>query len=99
MTQITPQIIDQIALLARLKLTEAEKEMYAAQIGGVLGYIEMLNEVDTKNVPETCQVTGLEDVFRADEPVATDLETKKKLIACFPEKIGTILKVKGVFTE
>jgi aspartyl-tRNA(Asn)/glutamyl-tRNA(Gln) amidotransferase subunit C len=95
--KLTSEQVAQIATLARLSLTEEEKLRYADQLSAIFGYIEMLDEVDTSGVPETCQVTGLMDVVREDVPVSIDEETRKKLIVCFPEKSGDLLKVKAVF--
>ncbi|HBU06670.1 MAG TPA: Asp-tRNA(Asn)/Glu-tRNA(Gln) amidotransferase GatCAB subunit C [Candidatus Magasanikbacteria bacterium] len=89
--------IQQIATLARLELNEKEKAMYAEQLSVVLDYIEMLNEVNTDGVVETCQVTGLEDVVREDKVQEASEEIKQKLINSFPEKMGKLLKVKAVF--
>lgn len=89
--------IEQIAGLARLSLTEPEKGMYAEQLSVVLEYIDMLREVDTEGVPETCQVTGLEDVVREDVATSCDPAVKEKIIQAFPEKVGSLLKVKAVF--
>lgn len=61
------QQIEYIANLARLELTEAEMEKYSSQISGVLEYIEQLQELDVEGVEPTAQVTGLENVLRADE--------------------------------
>ncbi len=94
---LTPQVIEQVAALARLELSEKEKKMYAEQLSVVLDYIEMLNEVNTDNVIETSQVTGLEDVTREDKVVERSEEIKKKLIEIFPDRVGRLLKVKAVF--
>ena len=95
--KLTPQEIEDVAKLARLELSAKEKEMYAEQLSVVFDYIEMLNEVDTDGVEETCQVTGLEDVVREDEVFGASEETKNKIIDQFPEKVGRLLKVKAVF--
>ncbi len=97
--KLTPQQVEDIAKLARLELTSKEKKMYAEQLSVVLDYVDMLNEVDTDGVEETCQVTGLEDVVREDEVYESDEEVKKKIIDQFPEKMGKLLKVKAVFSE
>jgi aspartyl/glutamyl-tRNA(Asn/Gln) amidotransferase C subunit len=57
----------------------------------------ILNEVDTKNVEPTSQVTGLEDVFREDVPV--DSKIKKELISLFPEQNQNELLVHEVFGD
>lgn len=99
MPKLSPHQIEQIAALARLSLTPTEKERYAGQLSAVLDYMEMLNTVDTAEVEETCQVTGLEDVMREDVSRACDKETRAKLLAQFPDKVGDRLKVKAVFDE
>ena len=43
----TTQDVAKIAKLARIRLTEQEKEAFAQEIGGVLKWVEQLSEVDT----------------------------------------------------
>lgn len=89
--------IDYLANLARLELTSDEKERYAEQLSVIFDYIDMLGEVNTDDVPETCQVTGLLDVIREDIAVECDEQTREKLIQSFPQTQGRLLKVKAVF--
>ena len=58
--------IEHLAKLARLKLTDAEKELFSKQMGTVIKYIEKLSELDTKNVEPTAHVLGLNNFFRDD---------------------------------
>ena len=58
--------IEHLAKLARLKLTDAEKELFSKQMGTVIKYIEKLSELDTKNIEPTAHVLGLNNVFRDD---------------------------------
>lgn len=97
--KLTVQDIDYVANLARLKLDDKEKEYYAAQLSVVFDYIDQLQEVETDDVPETCQVTGLMDVTRDDVMVECGETTKKKLITQFPEREANFLKVKEVFNK
>lgn len=96
---LSSEEINKIAHLARLELSDKEKKMYAAQLSVVFDYVKMLGEVDTEGVAETCQVTGLEDVFRADKVKECAEETRQKLIAQFPAHIDDLLKVKQVFED
>ncbi len=91
--------IEDLAKLARLDLTEEEKNRYAEQLSVIFEYFDMLREVDTENVPETCQVTGLLDVTRPDVAVQQDTDKLEKLMACFPERQARLLKVKAVFKK
>src|SRR3989344_5153049 len=75
--------LKKIAQLARIKLTADEEKRYADTISVVLDYMKILNEVDTKGVEQTSQVTGLEDVTRPDEP--RDCKLVKELLAQMPE--------------
>lgn len=90
--------VEEIAALARLKLNSKEKKMYSEQLSAVLDYIETLNEVDTNNIPETCNVAGLENITRDDEIEPADNEKIIRLINCFPDKRINLLKVKAVFS-
>jgi len=64
---ITYEEIKHIAELARLKLSETEITKLGSELAAILNYIEKLKEVDTKNIKETSQVSGLSDVWREDE--------------------------------
>ena len=58
--------IEHLTKLARLKLTDAEKEKFSNQMGTIIEYIEKLGELDTENVEPTANVLGLSNVFRED---------------------------------
>ncbi len=58
--------VEHIAHLARLRLTEEEKELYSSQLSKILDYIEKLNELDTTEVDPTSHVIPLKNVFRED---------------------------------
>lgn len=89
--------IQSIARLARLHLTEEEEIRYAEELSAVLSYVDMLNQVDTTGVEETFQVTGLEDIFRTDEVVASSEEKRKLIIDAFPQEKRGMLAVPNVF--
>lgn len=59
--------VGHIAKLANLPLTDEEKEKFEKQLGETLDYVDQLNEINTKGVEPTSQVTGLENVTREDE--------------------------------
>lgn len=59
--------VKHIAKLANLPISDEEEKKFETQLGETLSYVEMLQEVDTKNVKATNQVTGLENVFREDQ--------------------------------
>ena len=59
--------IDHVALLARLKLSDKEKELFSRQVGGIIKYIDKLNEIDTADVEPTAHVLQVKNVFREDK--------------------------------
>ncbi len=59
--------VEKVSLLARLQLTEAELTTMTEQLGQVVGYIELLSELDTEDVEPMAHAVGLSNVFRADE--------------------------------
>lgn len=59
--------IGHIALLARLELSEEEKDLFSKQLGSIIQYIKKLNELDTGTVEPTAHVLPLHNVFREDE--------------------------------
>lgn len=58
--------IKHIAQLANLPITPQEEKKLEKQLIETLNYIEMLNEINTKNVEPTAHVTGLENITRDD---------------------------------
>lgn len=73
--------VKHVAKLARIKLTDEEVKKFGKQLSSVLEYIDILAEVDTKDVVETSQVTGLTNVMDKDE-VIKGQSTKAELLKC-----------------
>ena len=61
--------IEHIAFLARLSLSDEEKDLFGSQLSGILGYMEKLDELDTREVEPTSHVLSLSNVMRDDVPV------------------------------
>ncbi len=59
--------VRKVAVLARLKLSDAEVADYVTKLGNVLKYVDTLNEVDTEGVEPMVHAVELSNVFRADE--------------------------------
>ena len=89
--------VPHVAKLANLKITEEETKKFEKQLSDVLEYINKLNEVDTKDVSPTHQVTGLENVFRQDS-VGSSLPQQAALSNAKAQKNG-MFQVKGIFDQ
>jgi aspartyl-tRNA(Asn)/glutamyl-tRNA(Gln) amidotransferase subunit C len=62
-----PFDVKYVAHLARLQLTPDEEKKLGAQLGGILGYIEKLKELEVTNVEPTAHAVPLVNVTRPDE--------------------------------
>jgi len=65
--KITKEEVLYVANLARLDLDEASIDKFSNQIGSILEYIDLLNQVDTKDVKPTSHAIALTNAFRDDE--------------------------------
>jgi aspartyl-tRNA(Asn)/glutamyl-tRNA(Gln) amidotransferase subunit C len=65
--KITKEEVLYVAHLARLDLDEESIEKFAGQIDEILGYIEKLNRIDTRDVRPTSHAIFLTNAFRDDE--------------------------------
>ena len=88
---ITIKDVEHVAKLARLELTEEEKELYTKQLGDVLKYVDQMNEVETSNVKPMAQVVDLVNVMRED--VVHYEQTKEELMANAPDEENGFFKV------
>ena len=65
--QISREEIAQIALLARLELTEEETDKLTGYMNQIMEYFAELQTLDTENVEPTSHVIPIENVFREDK--------------------------------
>ena len=83
-----------IARLARLGLTEDEVNRLREQLSNILENFEILQRVDTSDVPPTAQSIALQNVMRNDE-VAPSL-SPGEILANAPRKEGDCFRVRAV---
>lgn len=88
---ITIKDVEHVAKLARLELTDAEKELYTKQLGDVLKYVDQMNEIDTSHVKPMTQVIDFYNVMREDKVVQN--YTKEELMANGPDVEDGFFKV------
>lgn len=88
---ITVKDVEHVAKLARLELTEEEKEKFTRQLGNVLKYVDQMNEVDTSNVEPLSHPIDFVNVMR-DDVVYYD-QTKEQLMANAPDEENGFFKV------
>ncbi|MPZ99799.1 MAG: Asp-tRNA(Asn)/Glu-tRNA(Gln) amidotransferase subunit GatC [Dehalococcoidia bacterium] len=65
---LTADEVRYIARLARVALDDDEVERLRDQLSGILDHFQILNDIDTSDVPPTAQSFDLANVDRPDEP-------------------------------
>lgn len=81
---ITDETIDYVGILAKLELSDDEKEQAKKDMANMLDYIDMLNELDTSGVEPMSHVFPVHNVFRED--VVTNGDTREEILKNAPEK-------------
>jgi len=59
--------VEHIASLARLKLSNPEKQRYAEQLSDILEYVDHLDELDTDHIPPTASILEMHLRLRVDQ--------------------------------
>lgn len=94
---LTKEEVQKVAHLARIELSEEEITKFQTQLSEILSYVDQLQEVNTEGIEDTAQVTGLENVWRADEQIDCEPEEREAALAQAPERVANLIKVKSVF--
>lgn len=81
---ITDETIEYVGILAKLELSDAEKEQAKADMGRMLDYIDKLGELDTDGVEPMSHVFSAENVFRED--VVTNGDERERLLSNAPQE-------------
>lgn len=89
--------VSHIAKLASLPVTDAEKKKLETQLSETLTYIKQLEEIDTKGIKPTSQVTNLENVTRSD--VAVPSLTQEESLSNAKATHNGFFKVSAILTN
>ncbi len=81
---ISDETIEYVGILAKLELSDAEKEQAKSDMGRMLDYIDKLGELDTTGVEPMSHVFPVQNVFRED--VVTNSDTREELLSNAPEQ-------------
>ena len=65
--EITPEDLERLCWLSRLRLSREEKEEFLGQLNKILDYFKRIEEVDVERIPPTYHVVDLTNVLREDE--------------------------------
>lgn len=80
---ISDETIEYVGILAKLELSEEEKEQAKKDMANMLDYIDTLNELDTSGVEPMSHVFPVNNVFRED--IVTNGDDREEILANAPE--------------
>ena len=94
---LTREQVEKVSLLGRLRLSDAELDTMTVQLAAIVGYIELLAELDTSNVAPMAHAVELHNVFRPDE-VRPSVD-RADMLAGAPSADGEFYLVPAVLGE
>ena len=94
---ISDDTIEYVGILAKLELSNEEKETAKADMGKMLDYIDKLNELDTRSVEPMSHVFPVSNVYRED--VVTNGDDRDNILKNAPEGRDGAFVVPKTFEE
>ena len=93
--KITDETIEYVSILAKLELSDEEREQAKTDMSRMLEYIDKLGELNTDDVEPMSHVFPVENVFRED--VITNSDTREQLLSNAPEQKDGMFMVPKTF--
>lgn len=87
--------VKHVAKLAKLNLSNDDIKKFQKQLTEIVEFVGKLQEVDTKDIEPTSQVTGLENVFRED--IIKSSLSQTDVLANAPRKHNGYFVVDAIF--
>lgn len=88
---ISDETIDYVGILAKLELSQEEKEQAKKDMGSMLDYVDKLNELDTTGVEPMSHIFPVNNVFRED--VVTNEDDRENILKNAPAQKDGSFKV------
>jgi aspartyl-tRNA(Asn)/glutamyl-tRNA(Gln) amidotransferase subunit C len=95
--EVTSEMIDRLATLAKLKFSEEEKKDLKTDLEQMIGFVEKLKEVDTTGTEPLLHITDAVNVLREDEVSQTI--TREEALLNAPLTDGIFIKVPKVIKK
>jgi aspartyl-tRNA(Asn)/glutamyl-tRNA(Gln) amidotransferase subunit C len=94
---IDTKTVKHVAYLVRLGISEEEAGKFSGQFSSIIDYFDMLNEVDTTNVPPASDIANAENVLRGDEVKPS--MSREEFLGNAPQSERGYIKVPTVLGE
>ena len=95
--KISLKDVEHVARLARLELSEADKERMRRELDGILSYIDKLRALATEGVEPTSHAIPMTNVMREDVPRPSF--PPSDMLANAPDRSGEFFRVPKIIEE
>lgn len=95
--EITNEIIDKLAMLAKLKFEDDQKEMIRKDLSKIIDFVDKIEELDTDNVEPLVHINQEVNVLREDEVKETI--TQFQALKNAPSKDSDYFKISTVLNK
>jgi aspartyl-tRNA(Asn)/glutamyl-tRNA(Gln) amidotransferase subunit C len=96
-SEITPELVRHLGVLARIQLNDDEIERLTGQLDAIVDNIAKVSEVATPEVAATSHPIALQNVFRADEP--GQILTREQALQNAPDAADNRFRVTAILGE
>ncbi len=95
--KITLKEVEHVARLARLELSEADKDRMRRELDRILAYIDKLRALATEGVEPTSHAVPITNVMRDDTPRPSFPQSE--MLANAPDRCGEFFRVPRIIEE
>ena len=95
--KISLKEVEHVARLARLELSDADKERMRRELDGILSYIDKLRALDTEGVEPTSHAVPMTNVMREDAPRPSFPQAD--MLANAPDRSGEFFRVPKIIEK
>ncbi len=95
--KIDTNTVKHIAHLVRIGISEVEAQKFSGQFSSIIDYFNMLNEVDTENIPPASDITDNTNILRED--TAKPSMNREEFLKNAPQSERGYVKVPTVLGE
>jgi aspartyl-tRNA(Asn)/glutamyl-tRNA(Gln) amidotransferase subunit C len=96
-SEITPDLVRHLGVLARIHLSDEEVERLTGQLDVIVDNIAKVSQVATPDVVATSHPIPLQNVFRPDEP--GDMLTPEQVLQNAPDAADGRFRVTAILGE
>ena len=97
MPDVSREVVEHVATLARLELSAEEVDRLQHEMGRILEHADKLQEVETDDIQGTSHVIPMTNVYREDE--AGQSLTPEEVVANSPDSAEEFFRVPRIVEE